>query len=368
MFQIIIKEIKEFVRDKMNFFFFLFFPVAMVFLLGNLLTSMDKAEEAIGEVKIQYVIDTKDLPTVMAIEGFFKAAEEHSTFAMEQVTDIEIAKDLIKQDKINAVVVLQGTPLEINIFEGTNHIKNRTVNAFMNSFTQTNKSVVAVFKSAPQTLLGNLSTEGEWVKQKDLGVNRNMIDYYAVAMLAMISYMSMMLGAGAFVGERSSKTINRLILAPKSRVSIFLQKILGMVPQVIIQIFLLMSICFFVYKANYARNWQDNMRLFLMFFVVTITMIAFGAVVGLLIKANPTAVLFPFLWIMMFFGGTFSKEMYMKGFTEMMPPYLIQQAAFDLAIFSRYEKYHQTMVIYIILLLFMLAIGALLFSRKEEER
>ena len=49
MFSIIIKETKEFLRDKTSLFFYIMFPVILIFLLGSLLSATDKAEEAIGD-------------------------------------------------------------------------------------------------------------------------------------------------------------------------------------------------------------------------------------------------------------------------------------------------------------------------------
>ena len=58
-----------------------------------------------------------------------------------------------------------------------------------------------------------------------------MIDYYAIVMIAMISFMSIILGCYCFPRRNQSKTLNRLIISPQSRVYLFLQKILGMVPR-----------------------------------------------------------------------------------------------------------------------------------------
>jgi ABC-2 type transport system permease protein len=187
-------------------------------------------------------------------------------------------------------------------------------------------------------------------------------------MLAMICVMSILVGAGAFIGERQSKTINRLIITPQNRILMFLQKILGMIPQVLIQIIIIMVISVIVFHAHYAVTLEANLYLFLMFFVVTLCMVAIGAAIGMVLRANPMGVIMPVIWIMMFFGGTYSKEMYIKGVTEAMPIYQIQQAAFDLAIFGHYEKANMVVLICLLVMIASLAIGAFLFSRKEEER
>ena len=368
MFHIIIKEMKEFLRDKTNLFFFFLFPISLVFLLGNLLGSMDQADELIGEIRIHYSIETENQYHTIAVESFVNTITDNRNFFFEEVTDLERSKKLAGSDDITAVVVFRGDPLEIHIYEGTNHIKNRTVNAIMNGFAQTNKSLTAVIKNGYlQNIKGPL-IEADFIQQKDLGINRTMLDYYAISMLAMISFLSLIIGAGAFLGERKSKTINRLIISPKSRVSIFLQTILGLVPQVILQISVIMLFSVFVFKANYAATIFDNIYLFFMFLIVTIAMISIGAVIGLTIKANPVAVIMPFLWLMMFFGGTYSKEINIKGLTNHMPIYQLQQAAFDLSVFGRYQMSNRIIIICTVILIVMLTIGAAIFRGKEEER
>lgn len=368
MFNIVIKETKEFLRDKTNLFFFMMFPVMLVFLLGSLLGSMDQAEEAVGKIKIQYLIETENPYEVMAIQSFVETFGTSSSLSFTPANDLQIAKQLAGKDEIAAVVVFAGDPMEIQVYEGTNHVKNRAVGAIMNSFIQTNKSISAVMKTVPESLTGLNIIQEEYIQQKDLGVNRTMIDYYAVSMVAMISFMSMLVGAGAFLGERQNKTINRLILAPKNRVSLFLQKILGMVPQVFLQISVIMVISVLLFKAHYAATIGANLYLFFMFLVVTLCMVSLGAIVGIVIKANPMAVIMPFLWLMMFFGGTYSKEVNIEGLTKVMPIYQIQQAAFDLAIFGRYGKVNTVIMICIIIMAVALVFGAFLFSRREEER
>lgn len=369
MFNIIIKETKEFLRDKTNLFFFLGFPVVLIFLLGNLLASMDKAEETIGSMRILYQIETQDQFQIMAVQNFITAAgEDNGLLEFEETSDLETAKKLAGKDEIAAAVTFTGEPMQIQIYEGTNQTKNRAVGAIFNSFAQTDKAIVTVMTTNPGLLQDLGSDQEELVVQKDFGIHRTMIDYYAVAMLAMICFMSVLTGAGAFIGERRNKTINRLIIAPQKRILLFLQKILGMIPQVLIQILLIMSISMLVFDAHYTTSLKGNLYLFLMFFVVTLCMVSIGAAIGIVLKAHPMGVIMPVLWIMMFFGGTYSKEMYIKGITEAMPIYRIQSAAFDLAIFGHYDKATEVILICSLIMIAALALGAFLFSRKEEER
>lgn len=368
MFNIIIKEMKEFLRDKSNLFFYLLFPAMMVFLLGNLLNSMDEAEATVGRIKIQYIVATENPYQLSAIQSFAQTASDKSSISFERADDLNTAKNLAGRDEITAAVIFSGDPLKIQIYEGSDRIQNRAVTALINSFVQNDKTVTAVVQKSPEALNNLKFSQENNIKQKDLGINRSMLDYYAVSMAAMISFMSMLSGASAFMDERRNKTINRWIIAPQNRVSMFFQKIIGIVPQVALQIAVIMLISVIVFKAHYAVTFTANLYLFFMFLVVTVCMVALGAVIGMLVKVNPTAVIMPVLWIMMFLGGTFSKNVNIKGVTDAMPIYRIQQSAFDLAVFGRFGKANHVILGCGLILAVALAAGAILFYRKEEER
>jgi hypothetical protein len=71
---------------------------------------------------------------------------------------------------------------------------------------------------------------------------------------------------------------------------------------------------------------------------------------------------------MMFFGGTYSKEIYVKGISDAMPVYQVQEAAFDLAVFGNYGRSLSVIAVSLVTMIIALILGAWIFSRKEEER
>ena len=193
-----------------------------------------------------------------------------------------------------------------------------------------------------------------------------MVDYYAITMMTMLSFTSIMLGTSCLITERQDKTIRRLKIAPINQVKLFLSKIFGLLPQIILKISILMILSVLFFGANYASNLLDNLYLFLMFTVLTFAVILVGAVYGLFVNVNPMATIFPVLWIMMFISGTYSKEIFIDGITQAMPIYQIQEAAFDLAIFGNYDKANTVIAVCVIISAVLLVIGAVEFSRREE--
>jgi len=368
MFNIIIKESKEFLREKTYLFFFILFPILLVFLLGNLLNESDIAESTIGTVRIDYQINTEDAYQTAAIGSFLDTLKKEKGVVLKETKDLEQSKRSAGEDKIAAAVSFSGYPLQIQVFEGTDRVKNRTVEAILRGFIQNNRAATAVMKSAPDQLTGLKVEKADYAVQNKLKIHRSMIDYYAISMVVMIAFFSTIVGANAFMGERQNKTINRLIIAPQNRVSMFLQKICGMVPQSLLQIGIIMVVSVVAFHANYGATWESNLYLFLLFFVITFCMVSIGAVVGLVIKMNPFIVLMPVIWIMMFCGGSYSKEIDIKGISDKMPNYLFQKAAFDVAIFGNYNFANRIILACVLITIAALMVGAFLFYRKEEER
>jgi len=366
MLDIILKEIKEFLRDKTNVFFFLLFPALLVFLLGNLLAAQDNADAVIGDINIQYYIEAKDPQSTAAIDLFARALNEGKGIRIEKTEDITAAKALLKDNKITSVVVFP-EPSGIQIFEGKSSVGNRTVAAVMNGFALTNQAVLSAAQISPASLQDGISVESNFVSTKDLGVNRTPLDYYAVCMLSMITFVSLISGAYAFTRERDSKTMNRLIISPRNRWLLYIQKILGTIPQIMCQTIVLMTISVFVFRAHYAANWKGNIFLIGMFFCAALALISLGALIGLFMKTEPTATLMPILWIAMFFGGTFTRYIYIKEITPYLPNYIVQNAAFDITLFGRYSMGLQVILASAVVFAVTLTAGVFVFNRKGEQ-
>lgn len=369
MLEIILKEVREFLRDKTNLFFFMVFPVIMVYLLGNLLSNYDNAEEAIGTLTVHYMIEVSDPADVMAVESFVQNLTDQENIIFEKTGSLDLSMEMAGRDEIDAVVLFTGSPMEIHIYEGMNRIRNRSVNAMMNGFSQINKAVKVLAKNNPMALAdaANTGDSGSgFIEQKDLGIKRTMVDYYSITMLTMLSFTSLMIGSICFIGERQDRTIRRLKIAPVSQVKLFLAKILGLMPQAIMQTTLMMVLNTVLFKARYASNLIDNLYLFFMFFLITFAVISIGAVYGLFVNINPMATIFPVIWIMMFLSGTYSKEIFIDGVTQLMPIYQVQEAAFDLALFGNYEKANTVVLVCAVTSIVMLVVGAAEFRRREE--
>lgn len=351
--QIFLKGWKTFYRQGSNLFFCIFFPSILTFLLGTFLESMDTAEFEIGEIKAAYVESREEemqyLTAYLAqIDGITLTAYEDSR---------EAVKDL-RSGIQDVIYEYTRENTEFTLYQGNDAIKVQAMQNMLEGYAAVEAAVRLTFQ-APEEVQS-------YVSAKDLGVTRSMMDYYAVAMLVMILFMGSMNGASAtFFEERRGNTLTRTAMSPENKTKVFLQTILGQMPMALLQVLTIMFCSTALFGAKYCSAWQDNVLLAVFFILVSMTLVALSALIGLTIKQNPMIFIMPVLWISMALSGTFSKEIYIEGISELMPAYQLQKAAFDLTVFGRHELIWRAMGVSAALLLACLVIGTIVYNKKK---
>lgn len=387
MRNVILNEIRSFLRSGSMLFFTLFFPCACVFFLGTFLESVEVSDQAVGELKLAYCTDGGDAHSREALEEFVKALSDEGVLWAEKVSRDQISA--FDRAVYSAAVELNGS--DIVIHNGRDKIKNRTIKAVFHSYNQTAGAYLSVAAVNPAALMdvgnfgGSMSDEGSgrdgnesgrdgesssggentdaisFVTHKDLGASRSMMDYYAVTMTVMILFMgSCIRGAGVYEDEHTNFTINRLDASPVSRTAVFFGKIIGSLPMVLIQILSVMLVSTLLFGAHYCNTISGNLLLAAMFVIVSLAALSVGVFLNLVFPHIPVGmVIMPVLWLAMFFSGTFAMDIHIPGVTQYMPMYVIQRAAFDLTVFGRTEKVIRVIGVSLILFAVMLAAGRL---------
>jgi ABC-type multidrug transport system permease subunit len=204
------------------------------------------------------------------------------------------------------------------------------------------------------------------VEEKTYGISRTMIDYYAITMIVMMFFMGNAISsASAFYNQRKDGTLRRILASPQRKVSIYLQMVLQSVPQNLAQVLVAMLISVTVFGAHYAVSWQLNVLLFVMLFIAGFAASSLFLVLGIFIRVNPMLVFVPVMWVFLFVSGTFSKQIFIPGFTTVMPPYLIQTAAFDLTLFGNIGPSIIVVFVSIALIVASTLLGCALIRRKD---
>ena len=362
MISLITKQMREYFRSPVNVFMGLLFPVLLVFFLGTMLQGLDIADYDIGEIKLQYSIAETDEQSGKAFTEFL---DNIDMIKAEKNDDTENALKLTDSGDTDAYIELKSG--EIVLRKGRNDIANRAIGSVLNSYIAVSDTYYKIASTDPSLLMNiGTDTEKSFVEQEGLGVTRSMLDYYAVSMTVMMIFMShMMMGCTAFKDEEKIFTMSRLYLSPLGRTKLFFGKLIGILPSAVISNAVIMLLSAFVFGARYCDSFIGNLLLFLLFSCCSMAATAVGMLIGIIIKIPAEGVIIPLAWALLFFSGSFSKEIFLEGFSDKLPPYLIQQSAFRLTLYGESDDAVITMAVCLAVTVFVSLIGAVIFRRKK---
>ncbi|MBE5960695.1 MAG: ABC transporter permease [Lachnospiraceae bacterium] len=365
---IIINEFRAFFRDRISVIFLIAFPLILIYLLGNILNSLETADSTVGTLKAEYVMETDD-PAILAVAEQFIAAinEEGDSFYFTKMETEAQSRERISNEEIAGLVRFQNDG--VHILQGNDALQNRTLAAVMNGFMQSEKAIAGIQNTDPAKIMNLTSAEHkEYIKDVEFNKNRSMLDYYGVCMLLMIICFSSVQAFGAFGDERNNKTINRLIAAPLNRTNLYLQKLIGMMPSAVVQIAVIMSASVLLFHVRYATGVFNNVLLFMLFFMTMLVMLSGAVSISLFVKGNPAIVFMPLMWLMLFFSGAFAQPIVKIGLAPYMPITYVKNAAFSLTIFGEREGAFQVIAIEAVIIVIFTIMGVIRFNRMQETR
>lgn len=359
--QIFLAIWREFKRQKANIFFCAFFPAILVFILGTLLEQWNRADYDIPAMEVSFVTDE----AYPSFEAFLKEAEAEGLLTLTWKEGREEAVERIDKG-LTAVIEYDSANHRIILHQGADGVANRALHIMLESYASMEKAVICCYQNGVPVDSAKLGAAQEFVVAKKLGVERSMMDYYAVCMLVMIIFMGGTSSGMAFYDYRQLGLLDRIAITPVSKVKVFFMMLLGNLPVIGIQIGAIMLCSTFLFGAHYAVGFWANLALILFFVIVALMVNAFGAVMGLAVKVNPTVIMMPLSWILLFFGGSFAKDVFMEGISDRMPTYIIQQAAFDLTLFGHYERVVRIGGAALFFCCLFIGLGTFLFCRKRK--
>lgn len=364
MLSVILNEFRAYFRNASNIFFTAFFPSLCVFFLGTFLENIETSDAVVGDIKLMYTVESADAFSAYAFEEFIGGITEAGVLTAEKTDG---GAESFDPAEYSAAVVLREN--ELLVYGGSDPIQNRTVKAIMDGYNRTASAYVTVALTNPSAFASIENVDREYVSQKDLGTNRSMMDYYAITMTVLIVFMGTLVGGAAtYSNEHRSSTILRLNAAPVSPTKIFFGKIVGYLPMVLIEVLVVLLVSTVFFGAHFCASVLGNVLLAGMLIAASLAALALGVLINLIFPHfSSQAVLMPICWLLMFFSGTFQKDIHIDGVTEFLPMYVIQQAAFDLTVFSRPEQAIRVLIVSLCLFLLLLGIGSakIRFGKKE---
>lgn len=372
MKSIIINQLRSFFRNSGTVFFTVFFPAICTFFLGTFLESVQVSDYTVGEINLAYCVENADMLSAAAFESFIGELDEEGIVAAEKVSPESIEN---AAESYSAAVAVDGS--DITVYLGSDNIKNRTVKALCDSYVQVSGAYLSVASVDPMAMMSVIMDSGSgddsaesYVREKDFGRTRTMMDYYAVTMAIMIVFMgSCMSGASVYSNEIADCTLDRLAISSVSRMKIYTGKIIGSMPILILQIMAIMLISTLLFGASYCSTAGGNILLAVMLICCSMAALAAGMLLNLLLPKVPApAILMPVILMMLFYSGVFAMDVTIEGFSDFLPPYVMNGAATDLTVFSRPEKALRVTACALIIFFVLTVIGALKIGVRRKSK
>lgn len=73
----------------------------------------------------------------------------------------------------------------------------------------------------------------------------------------------------------------------------------------------------------------------------------------------------PLTWALLFFSGSFSKQVFIEGLSDKLPPYIVQQAAFRLTLYGENDGALAVIAVCLAVTAAVSLIGAAIFRVKN---
>ena len=371
---IIVKGIKQNLRDRKSMFMFILFPIVLILVLGSAFQGTFDTNLEIGTPKVFYSIDAKG-PAAENIKTYFIDKGKEFKIDFVKAEDVEKAKEKLISSSDYSGLILMKEDNKIEFFKndkGELNLKGGIVESTLDIFVQQFNIISEVEKTNPKVIEKiRTDTKADYSQVTSIDKKKapSSLDYYAVAEIALIIMYAGMTGLYDMAREKNSKTRARILSAPVRKYEFLFGSTLGGVLVTMIQILLVVFFSKFVLKANFGTDMFTVLMLYASQIVMAVSL---GVGLGFIFKQETVAggvlnFLIPFV---VFLGGGYVPVdgMGSKVFdiiTYVSPVRWINKAIFQVIYSNDYSKVFPAIAVNIITAVVFLLIASVLFKKES---
>ncbi|MFU1796619.1 ABC transporter permease [Paenibacillus azoreducens] len=301
---IALKEMKQDLRDRRTLVFMLGFPIILMLILGLALTNAFSSDMKIGDLKVLLKDSTGGGELSQAFNAFAKEVGKTGVTFEPLQPGMDGRKEVENNRYVDYVEL---TPQGISLYGSSRDpIQSNIVQGMLASFTDKYNAAVAVARIEPAQTEAVLASGGQdYIREMSIAPDRtpNSVDYYALAMTAMVAMWAAMSAGGLIQSEVALGTANRLIIAPISKGEIFTGKILGGMMTNLLCVAAMVLFSKYVFKAY----WGNHMGIVaIVLLTLVIFAMSFGLACSYMVKGRAGRNLISLIvQLMSFFGGAY---------------------------------------------------------------
>ncbi|WP_028777688.1 ABC transporter permease [Shimazuella kribbensis] len=358
---IAIKEMKTSFRNPTTLFFALGLPVILILALGTIFLDSFKSTITIGDMKVLYM-EQPNTPFSKEFQMFMNEASNSKVF-FEKAENPEDSKKKVEQNSYDGYVELNKHG--IYFYQNDNKtIGGNVIQGMLNTFVD--QSNLANSAKVDQLVLMTMDMKDDYIKETTIYSNKQprAIDYFSVSMTTMMILFGTANAIHLISEERKRNTADRLIVAPITKLEIFLGKIFG---SVFINTFYFLVVIV-ISKYIFNANWGANLGV-VIFVLITEVFLAtsLGVIIGSITKSAKVAnsVIQVVAIVTTIFSGTFYKMEDISGVFYLNPLNWVNEAILDLIYANDFSTATLAIVLNIVVSLLFLLVTITLLHRRE---
>ena len=370
---IIIKEVKQNLRDKKAMTMMVLFPVLLIVVLGAALKTNFSNNLKIGTPKVFYSIEAKG-PAAEKLKEFING-KSMPKIEYIKTNDVKKAKELLVSSTEYSGVIEMTEDNKIELFKndkGDMNLNGGILESMLSGFVNQFNIITEIQKVNPKVLpeiAGDTNADFTIISSINKTKNPSSLDYYAVAEIALIIMYAGMTGLYGISSEKKSKTRDRILSSPVTKYEFLFGKTIGGVIITIIQIVIVVLFSKYVLNANLGSDIFTIMLILISEIIMTISL---GVGLGFIFKQENVAggILNFIIPVIVFLGGSYAPIESMGGskifemITYISPVRWVNKSIFEVIYSNDYSKVVPAILINIGIALVFLIISSL-SVRKE---
>lgn len=320
-FTIAWKDLNLRLKDRKGFLMMILMPLILTAILGAALSGVMGGDEKLPITTVGVVLQDKDELAKTFVEEVLKSKDMNEFIKVRSVSSEEKAKQLLKEEKMDAAIVIPvkwnehlkdgrlkeltlltdpGKSLQASIVESiTTSFIDKVVTLAVSSKVVMEQLAASTPAMTGKLDMGQAATEiaGKLQVQKktwestvsETPIGKRPVSssqYYAAAMAAMFLLYNITIGAKSLLNERETETLARLMSTPTSRMQIVFGKFLGTFYFAVVQFTVFTITTHFAFHIDWGKNIVQTATVGL---VYSFAVAGLSMLIAVLIKQEKTA-------------------------------------------------------------------------------
>jgi len=331
------KDLLDFARDRMQLVFFIIMPIFMMIMTGFIFPTENSLKDIPLGIANQ---DTGQMSVTMTqVLTDMKTSNGDHIFTVKTYSDADSIKDAIKSQEIHGGVYIasdfsqmiqQNQQATVSIIPDQSNpqisqiltqLLQQVISGTSTGVAQTKVGEIIKLSAAANPELGQINPATiiqpiQSTIDDLIPGNPNYFQFVAPGIMALIVMMSVMTGLAVSVSrEREAGTMDGLLIAPVSRLSIILGKALSQTARGMVQGMVVLLLAILIFGVHVYGNW---LIMIVLLFLGVFAFMGIGILVSAVASAQESAMtmMMTFQFPMMFLSGVFFPIQQMPQFMQ----------------------------------------------------